>query len=207
MMIDDDLYGELTKIIQRETIYLRHYMGEVVDTNDKLKKGRVKATIPELGFISKDLSIWCNPRQGHSLSVPKVGAWVEIYFLNGDSTMPVYLHLASNVKDNTPKGYTGDTKKHVLFEDPVSEDGIILYDNNGNKITFLKGEESFVLGDTAKTELDKDLDAMTELQNAINSWSPAPNDGGAALKAALTAFLLKPMANYSSILSEKIKGK
>jgi len=207
MMTDYDFYGELVNDIKRETVYLRHYIGEVVDNEDSLKKGRIKVTLPELGFLSKDLSIWCNPRQGHGLSVPKVGSWVEVYFINGDPEKPVYLYLASEIAENTPKGYTGDVKQHVLFEDPDDENGLILYENNGTKLTFFKGDESFVLGDTAQTELDKDKDAMTELQNAINGWTPVPNDGGAALKAALATFLAKPMADYSSILSDLIKGK
>lgn len=78
---------------------------------------------------------------------------------------------------------------------------------DNNEIIFLEGTEPFVLGNILKTELNKDLSAMTELQSAINGWTPVPNDGGLALKTALATFLTKPMAVYTSILSEKIKGK
>jgi len=207
MMNDYDLYGEIIRIVKEQTIYLRHYYGQVIDNNDSLKKGRVKSTIPGLGLISKDLSIWCNARQGHSMSVPKIGAWVEVYFMHGDPELPVYLHLASNVANNTPTSYTGDVDKHILFQDPNKSAGNVIYNSNGEILTFLEGDESFVLGDTAKTELDKDEDAMTTLQAAINGWIPLAGDGGGALKTALGTFLTKPMANYSNILSSVIKGK
>lgn len=74
-------------------------------------------------------------------------------------------------------------------------------------ITFDDGTESYVLGNKAQTELNKESANMTALKAAINAWVPVPNDGGAALKAALAAFLALPTENYASILSTLIKGK
>lgn len=99
----------------------------------------------------------------------------------------------------------------------LSEGDTRQYDYRGNKIT-LKSTgieieaangvtiEKVLLGETTKAELVKDGDAMTELQSAISGWIPVPNDGGAALKTALTTFFTKAMADYSSILSEKVRG-
>jgi phage baseplate assembly protein V len=78
---------------------------------------------------------------------------------------------------------------------------------SGLKIEMLAANEAYVKGDTFKTELDKDIDAMTTLQAGINAWVPVPNDGGAALKTALATFLAKPMASSANILSTKIKGE
>ena len=44
------------------------------------------------------------------------------------------------------------------------------------------------IGDGAAVVLAK-AQAITDLQTAINGWTPVPNDGGAALKAALTAWV------------------
>ena len=216
-MLDFDIYGELVKVVREQTTYLRHYSGQVIDNLDPLNKGRVKANIPELGFISKDLSVWCNARQGHGMSVPKINSWVEVYFLNGNPEFPVYLALDSKVAENIPSSYTGDVKQHVLFEDPNNSSGVILYDGNGKeltllksgeKITMLEGTESFVLGDTLKTELQKNIDALTQLQADFAAWVVAPNDGGAALKAVVSAgFGASSLASLTSILSDDIKGK
>jgi phage baseplate assembly protein V len=114
----------------------------------------------------------------------------------------------------------------ILIEDAngntitLDSDGMLVEDTNGNTIEMKSGEinitgtkinllgasESFVLGDTTKTELIKDQTLMQTLQTAINGWVPVPMDGGAALKTALAGFLALSQANYSNILSSKIQG-
>lgn len=96
-----------------------------------------------------------------------------------------------------------DTTNSIILESTsgkieIKIDGSIIFDD---------GTEPFVLGTTAKTELDKESANMTALKAAINAWIPVPNDGGAALKTALAAFLALATENYSSILSTLIKGK
>jgi len=208
--------AELLQLIRKETEFLRHYIGEISDIEDPLKLGRVKVMIVERGWDTDDLAIWCYPRFINSLSIPNKGDWVEVYFIDGDSTRPVWVGIAHEMADMIVKNYDGNTDTHILFEDPKDESNYIKYDasgkqldllTDGNKITMIEGDEPFVLGDTLKTELDKDKDAMTELKTAMTTWVPAPNDGGAALKTALATFLTKVMADYSSILSEDIKGK
>lgn len=215
-MTPRDIRDELRRLVEDEVKNLKHYIGEISNIDDPLKKGRVKVMIIERGWDTDDLAIWCYPRFTNSMTVPAKGDWVEVYFIAGDPNRPVYLGIASEVSEMIPKNYDGKTTNHILFEDPNDDGNYIKYDakekqldllTDGNKIIMAQGDESFVLGDTAKTELDKDKDAMTELQSAITGWTPVPNDGGAALKAALATFLAKPMANYSSILSEDIKGK
>jgi phage baseplate assembly protein gpV len=77
----------------------------------------------------------------------------------------------------------------------------------GDGIDMLGASESFVKGDTCKAELEKDQTLMQTLQSSMSGWVPVPNDGGAALKAALSAFFALAQANYSNILSTKIKGE
>lgn len=211
-----DIRDELRQLIRKETEFLRHYIGEVSDINDELKVGRVKVMIIERGWDADDMAIWCYPRFTNGVSVPNKGDWVEVYFIDGDPQRPVWIGVAQEISEMVVKSYDGNPDNHILFEDPKNDANYIKYDakekqldllTKDNKIIMLEGDEPYVLGDTTKTELDKDEDAMTELQTAIAGWTPAPNDGGAALKAALATFLTKPMANYSSILSEDIKGK
>lgn len=77
----------------------------------------------------------------------------------------------------------------------------------GTEIKLNNANEAFVKGTTAKIEMTKDQVLMQTLQAAISAWTPIPNDGGAALKTALSAsFLTLPQASYSDILSTTIKG-
>jgi phage baseplate assembly protein V len=75
------------------------------------------------------------------------------------------------------------------------------------QVLICAGNESFIKGDTAKTEMDKDQTLMSALQAAMTAWVPVPGDGGGALKIALAAFLALPQASYANILSSKIKGE
>jgi len=103
-----------------------------------------------------------------------------------------------------------------------SEDGLLIGHKNGtmiqikngevnitgaDKVNFLSANESYVKGNTLQTELNKDKLLMQTLQTAINAWTPVAQDGGAALKAALVAWLALAQADYSQILSTKIKGE
>ena len=68
--------------------------------------------------------------------------------------------------------------------------------------------ESYVLGDAQRTQLQKDIDALTQLQTDFNAWTPVPMDGGAALKTLLASgFLTKTLADLTNTLSQLIKGK
>lgn len=44
---------------------------------------------------------------------------------------------------------------------------------------------------------------LSDLQSAINSWVPVPNDGGAALKAALGSWLAASIATGSTLIRAK----
>lgn len=210
MSFIDDLYEEIRLQIIEETLYYRHYIGEVVDNNDSLKKGRVKVTIPELGLDDNGTAIWCFPRQGHSMSVPKKGEWAEIYFINADPEKPVYLYPASEIAENTPKGYTGDVKKHTIFEDPENEKATIVYDGNGKelqilqdgeKIVMLAGNESYVLGETFVSWLANFINA--EYSAHTHLYNPGP---GAGVQTGVPSAPGTAPTN-NDFLSTDIKGK
>lgn len=65
------------------------------------------------------------------------------------------------------------------------------------------GTDKMVLGDTLKTEIQKIIDQITQLRTDFSSWVVAPNDGGQALKTAVSAgFALKPDADLTNVLSD-----
>ncbi len=121
----------LRDIIARETLYLRHYDGKVLSNSDPLNLGRVLVAIPMLGWNSQAQAAWARPRGLHSLSVPSVGEYVEVYFLDGDPSRAVYLGNATHLQGQIPQGYDGNVQHHVLFQDPASGFSIILKAESG----------------------------------------------------------------------------
>lgn len=132
----NSLYGQIKDIIFQETIYLRHYIGQVISQNDEDNAGCVQVAVPELGWSSADVAPLCYPRQRHSMSIPEAGEWVEVYFINGDMNRPVYLGNCGEMKKDDgkyciPEWYTGDQKMRVLYQSPTSGNGIKLDDTTG----------------------------------------------------------------------------
>ena len=56
-----------------------------------------------------------------------------------------------------------------------------------------------------KTQVDKNTAILKAIQQAINSWSPLPNDGGAAFKAQLASVPTMQRADLSNIQNETIQ--
>lgn len=190
-----DLRSEIEDIIHEETQYMKHYIGRIVDVFDVLKKGRVKVTIEELGFLTPDTGIWCNPRQGNSLSVPKIGQYAEVYFINGDRSRPVYLYPVAEIVDNTPTKYDGNPLNHIIFEDPNNPVSNIKLQNA--QLILFDGTESYVLGDSFLNWLTNYINNIFNL----HAHTGVSTGGGTSGPPTLTG---TPPSNILSLL---IKGK
>ena len=83
------------------------------------------------------------------------------------------------------------------------------YFNNQIKMGSANADESFVLGDAQRTELNNLKTQVDTLINILNSWVPVLLDGGTALKAIFTASGIVgfPPANFTNTLSDKLKGE
>lgn len=205
-MMDNDDYGMITEIIEEETIYLRHYIGEVVAIEDELKRGRIKITLPELGMDTPDKGLWCNPRQSAGMIIPNIGSWAEVYFINGDRQRPVYLFPASEILDNTVKNYKGNTKESILFEDSNSKENNIKYNSSDKTITVFDGEDFAVKYEKLKEVVEELQNDLTTLKAVFSGWVVVPNDGGSVLKLSSAVWsgtsIVKTM---SSTKVEKVK--
>lgn len=183
-----DDYDEIVEIIKEQVEYLRHYTGIV--TNRRLvsvgAKGRqfvqVKATVSELGLITDDLAIWCNPRDGRSMIVPNVDDYVEIYFINGDSSRPVYLYPVSEIPDH---GFdNADLEKDIIYQD-IDNSIHITFDRSGNKLEIGNSDlkEAARVDDQAESSISIDSTFWTWI-NAVHAAlqsSPANGIVGATL--------------------------
>ena len=55
-----------------------------------------------------------------------------------------------------------------------------------------------------KTQIDKNTQLLKAIQNVFKAFVPVPSDGGAALKAAASAFISLPTADLSNIENKTI---
>ena len=210
---EKDILSLIRKIIYKDTIYLRHWRGKVLDDQDSLNKGRVKVSIPELGWepgmhLGSD-GIWCWPRQGYSIIPPAVGEWVEVYFLGGNPKDAVYLTGMGEMKGNTPRQYS-DPKKRVLWQDSVTGD-YIQYDQDSKeldisvstdvklvkygKLTIGGGSEAFAKGTTLASFLSTLFTWATTHTHMVASV-------GSPTATALPALSSPPDVKSTTILGE-----
>lgn len=130
---DFDLYGVIRKIIAEETQWLRHYSGKVLNTTDPINKGRVLVGIVELGFENELEGIWAWSRAAN-IQIPKVGDYVEIYFMNGKVDQPYYCGILSKTRDLSSTNFTSKFKQ-IIFEDRNNKNNNIVFDTNKKEYT------------------------------------------------------------------------
>lgn len=193
---EEGILGMIREIVQEETVYLKHYNAEIADNNDPLMKGRVKVLVYELGFTDPGSAIWANPRQNNSMIIPRIGQWVEVYFINGDPGNPVYLPLASEVAEGLPQSYDGQIGNNLIFESPISATNNIKFDNNAQLLTLLSGTQSFVLGENLMTWINNLINTTFNTHTHLSSAPGNPSSPPTPLGVAPT-----------NILSMNIKGK
>lgn len=161
-----DELGEVIDLIAQMTRFQKTYLGTVLDDQDELNRGRVKLSVPELGWFRPTESPWVDPeydRAGHT--TPKTGTLVAVYFMAGDAARPVYRGSTGEVKDSKPPSYTGP-KDSVVFEDG---DLVIKYDRESGKLTIDGAKEVDINGDS------KTFVTHAELDSAIQTFLTALN--------------------------------
>lgn len=192
------IYGIVESIVTPMFKYMIPRSGKVLDVNDPKNQGKVLVSVPAFGWDTNDKGIWCFPSDKKSLITPEIGEWVVIKWIDAKPELPVYEGIPSYIKDQIVSSYTGNPEEKILFEN--NTDNVIKYLNG--VLTFLI-ETEINLGDTGGKEVARKEDAtlsdsatdstfwawLTGFVGVFQAWTPVPNDGGAALKIALTAWL------------------
>ncbi len=126
--------------------------------------------------------------RGSVMKKPVVGTLVLIGIIenNGANT---FLIDAENVEEYLIEDESG-------FKVVLNANGMTL---NGNQFG------GIVKADELKTQVDKNTAIIQAIQQALQSWTPVPEDGGAALKALTGAIPSMQRANLGSIKNDKIK--
>ena len=129
------------------------------------------------------------------LIIPKVGSSVLVTMIGSD------LNTLFVSKVNEVDKIVG-----VINElDIEDETGFKLHLNNG--LMKINGDafEGIVKAPELKTQIDKNTAIIKAIQQALQSWTPSPNDGGAALKGLVSSIPGMQRANLSNIKNDKIK--
>lgn len=104
-----------------------------------------------------------------------------------------------------------DAAAFLLHADEIDE--LLISDKTGFKFDLNEGlltinGDSFggiVKAPELKAQVDKNTELLESIKSAFNSWTPSPQDGGAALKALSSSFVSKPTADLSNIQNETVK--
>jgi hypothetical protein len=187
----NDEYGEILQVISEETKYFKQYEGKVLDTGDELNKGRVKISVPELGWFLPTESPWVDAEYfGRGCIVPKVDDWVVVYFIAGNVNRPRYRSRTSALTGSTPGSYTGP-ETVILYEDDtvvIMYDGEVVTVNAGSKKVRVKNDNQNLA--TLIGELMDDILALqTAGSPAAHVLAPASTSQFNALKTKFDSLL------------------
>jgi hypothetical protein len=134
-VIARDLYTLIETIVKRTVVPLKMYYGKVEDNSDPDNMGKVKCSVPSLGFIDASAALWCSPRRA-GVIVPKVGQWVEVGFAEGNLNKPFYGELIGEIANNLPTNFSGANTSIVLFEDPNDSGTYMKIDLQNKQVDF-----------------------------------------------------------------------
>ena len=206
MATERDLESILRRIVRNETIWLRHYVGKVLNNDCSTApglqmSGMIQVAIYDLGLDTADIGIWCFPRDKNSLITPAIGDWVEVYFINGDRNRPVYMGTAHEISGQIPENYDGQATTQVIFESNGNSAHITM-DELANILEIgsdTAGAFAFAARQNDATLSNSSTDSafwtwVTGLMTALSTFAATASGGpiafvagGAALAAALAA--------------------
>ncbi len=147
------------------------YRGKVTDNSDPLKRGRVKANVPEvLGDIASGWCTACVPYAGSDKGwfvIPEIGDGVWIEFEAGDPSRPIWVGSWFGDGDipNDPSGSQATTETKIFksasglivdLDDSAGE--IKISDSNGSNLVNIKvNEGKIVIQATANVTVEAPL--------------------------------------------------
>lgn len=167
-----DEYGEVIDIIADVTRYQKQYPGQVIDDQDELARGRVKISVPELGWFKPSESPWVEHEYGYGVVTPTVGDFVVLYFMSGDVSRPIYRSKVGEFKNAVPTQYTGPNTK-VIFQ---HEETSIIYDSDSGEFIISGPAKIILQGDAIEINGNsKAFVTHTELNTALQTFVTALN--------------------------------
>jgi len=189
------------KVIKNYTENGKYYIDcqEVGLDNSVIKNIYPKVRIPKI-WGSTTGGVFCNP---------SVGTEVIIGFRNGNKNFPYIQNVMGSEFDTERaeneliiiQNQTVLKVKDQKVVIKIGETSSFEITNNSIKLGGDEAVEPILKGNKTKIELEKIKLALDILQKTFISWTPSPQDGGAALKGAITGFTSLPLPNFSEINS------
>lgn len=153
-----------------------HFIGEIVDINDPEKRGRAKVKVyGKFDELDDEDLPWAEQSMGFtfgsdggsgSLSVPKLGAVVNVYFDNGNIYTPFYYNILESslpMLNEISSSYEG---AHSLLFD-TDEDLKIYYTREKGLTLSLKDSRINIASDNSITVEHKDTSSIIELRGGV----------------------------------------
>ena len=101
-------------------------------------------------------------------------------------------HIAVGISDDLESECDPGEKEIYSTDSPVTAKKARILLNKDSEIILNQGTDTAVRFSELKKVIDELQDDISDLKNAFTSWVVAPNDGGAALKAAAATWAATP---------------
>lgn len=210
------------------------YIGKVEENNDEEKRGRVQVRVvgihtdevsddPTVDGIPIEHLPWaeqCAPifggfseKKAGIQTVPEIGSYVYVFFLNDDHNKPVYFGsvVGSNdlnyIDDDNPDDISTiqtksghkltindkEDEESIILEEmngnivTINSDGILIEEANGNTITM--DENGYILEDTNKNKITTSSDGV-EIED-LQANKLISNSDGLKLETPITSASIK----------------
>jgi uncharacterized protein involved in type VI secretion and phage assembly len=190
----------------RKQNYNQKYVGEVVDNNDPLKKGRIKVIVPYIfdGIKTEDLP-WCEPNFPYGGSenlgfffVPEKGSNVIIEFIGGSKYKPIWTGTCYREYEGENIPPEEAIRNNYTHRKIIkTKTGYILFDDKDKEITVYHDSGHYILMN----------EKVIEIANACGSHILIPEDGNIYLEPKKTVHvkLGKPKVKPKVLLESKYK--
>jgi len=176
MNLSGDELGAIKQVFSKLTIYMREWEGTVIKNDDPLNLGRIKVSIPQLGWQNDNEIPWIMPRYRNNQITPQIDTMVVVGFFDGTIQTPYYDSRTPLFRDNRLSAYENPNTV-VLFQDDKQDPLTVIYhrdtkiidvlliDNKGyslkidaknKKINLGLGEKSTILMEDGKLTVTLD---------------------------------------------------
>lgn len=156
-------------------------------------------------YILKDEEFYALPAK--VLSVNKDEKTCKVEFINGTSAP---IENVSLLQNNTSNGFFVVPKINsivkISFSSPTS--GYVSLFSEVEEIVFQGGNNEGIMKVLVAVQKFNALEkSINDLKDVFKNWSPVPNDGGAALKAAVTSWSNQSLtqSNKEELQNDKFK--
>jgi len=179
----EDLTRRLTEFILKR-IPLQAELVKVVAVD----QGKLECTVLLNEVEIEGVNLTPTSKKTGLIQIPKTGSHVVVSTLHNEEG-DYFISMFSEVEEVVL--ITGDEERVKITSSGVVFDG-------GENGGLVKIEE-------LKKQLNKNTQAIQKILDVFSGWTPAPQDGGAALKTQAASLVGTQLGDFANIENDKIK--